>query len=66
MVAFGFASLYNHSETPNAEWYSDASRRVFIFKCIKDIEKDEEIFVYYGGQNYWEDGRKHTNVVKPD
>jgi SET domain-containing protein len=66
VVGFGFASLYNHSDTPNAEWSSDASRMVFIFRCTTDIAKDEEIFVYYGGQNYWEDGRKHTQVKISD
>jgi hypothetical protein len=66
VVVLGFASIYNHSENPNSEWYSDASRKVFVFRCTRDIEKDEEIFVYYGGQNYWEDGRNHTQVKKPD
>jgi hypothetical protein len=35
----------------------------FEFVANRDIEIDDEIFTYYGGVEYWEDGRTKTNVV---
>lgn len=57
VIPFGFSCLYNHSNEPNAIWETDEYNNIFIFTSIKNIKKDEEIFVYYGGENYWNDGR---------
>jgi hypothetical protein len=35
---------------------------VFEFFSLRDIEPNEEIFVYYGGQSYWEDGRTSIEI----
>lgn len=51
VIAFGFASMYNHSDISNAEWKIDDN--FVIIKCVKPIKKDEEIFINYGNQ-YWE------------
>jgi len=61
-IPFGFACLYNHSEIPNATWGTDNDNRLFVFSTVKDIKKDEEICTYYGGNNYWNDGRTHTKI----
>lgn len=63
-VAWGYGSLYNHSETPNAFWKSNLDNFTFEFYATKDIEKDEEILVYYGDMSYWEDGRNHIQIVQ--
>lgn len=63
VMAFGFSCVYNHSNDPSAKWETDEENRIFIFSAIKDIKKDEEIFIYYGGDNYWQDGRTHTKVI---
>jgi SET domain-containing protein len=63
VIGLGFASLYNHSDNPNATWISDIERDTFKFITTKEIKKDEEIFIYYGGESYWEDGRNHINLV---
>lgn len=63
VIPFGFSCLYNHSDSPNAMWETDEENNIFVFFSIKEIKKDEEILVYYGGSNYWSDGRMHTNVV---
>lgn len=63
VIPFGFSGLYNHSETPNAQWVTDEENELFIFTAIKDIKKDEEILTYYGGENYWSDGRKSTKII---
>ena len=49
-VAFclGYGSLYNHSYTPNADYWR-APGPMMVFKAIKDIAKDEEICVNYNG-----------------
>jgi hypothetical protein len=62
VMPFGFSGLYNHSNTPNAFWYTDEENELFVFKTSREIKKDEEILVYYGDVNYWNDGRKGTQV----
>ena len=62
VVGLGFSSFYNHSETPNANWRSNIQDDTFEFYATKDIEAGEEIFVYYGGEEYWKDGRTDIDV----
>lgn len=62
VICLGYGSLYNHSNQPNAYWYSLDYKRTFIFTASRDIEPGEEIFVYYGDVNYWNDGRTHTEL----
>lgn len=52
IVGFGYCSLYNHSETPNAIWNIINENQISI-QILKDIKKDEEIMVSYGNE-YWE------------
>jgi len=63
VISLGFGSLYNHSETPNAEWRSNYEKRTFEFICTKDIQVDEEIFIWYGGETYWNDGRDSIQLI---
>lgn len=63
VLALGYGSLYNHSENANAFWVSDLDNRTFKFISNREIKKGEEIFVWYGDVNYWNDGRVHTNVI---
>ena len=62
VVALGFASLYNHSESPNAYWFSNYEKRTFSFVSSRDIEPGEEIFVWYGDVSYWNDGRNFSKI----
>ena len=63
VMPFGWAGLYNHSNTPNTLWRSNISNQTFEFYAVKDINPDEELLVYYGDVNYWSDGRQNINVV---
>lgn len=63
VIAWGWGSLYNHSENSNAAWRSNFINNTFEFYAVRDIQPNEEIFVYYGGVDYWNDGRTHTNVI---
>jgi len=63
VIPFGLSCLYNHSNSPNAVWETDEENELFVFTSTKDIEKDEEILVYYGGDNYWSDGRNSTKII---
>ena len=63
VLAWGYGSLYNHSEFANAFWRSNLERQTFEFVANRDIQKNEEIFVWYGGVDYWQDGRTNTNVI---
>ena len=63
VLAWGYGSLYNHSNEANAYWRSNLERKTFEFVSNKKIEKDDEITVWYGGVDYWQDGRTKTIVV---
>jgi len=58
LIAFGYCSMYNHVDNPNAEWEVLNENQLMI-KAIKDIKKDEEIFVSYG-DDYWTSRRNAT------
>jgi SET domain-containing protein len=67
-IMLGLGSLYNHIDDNNAEWIlntdndTDYINNSIIIHAIKDINKDEEVFVNYGEQ-YWnarKDLVKHT------
>jgi SET domain-containing protein len=62
VIAWGWGSLYNHSNTPCASWRSNIQNQTFEFFALRDIKPNEEILVYYGGDGYWLDGRAHTEV----
>ena len=59
----GCSCYYNHSNTPNAGWRSDVENDIFIFSTKEFIKKDSEIFVYYGNENYWNDGRSDIKLL---
>jgi SET domain-containing protein len=63
VFAFGYGGLYNHSENANAYWVSNTENKTFRFISNRDIQPNEEIFVWYGDVSYWNDGRNHTNVI---
>jgi SET domain-containing protein len=46
-IALGYGSLYNHSETPNAEIELDYSETCIRFIATRDIDNGEEITIDY-------------------
>jgi SET domain-containing protein len=62
VVCVGYGMLYNHSNTPNAAWRSNIELNSFEFFAIKPIEKGQEIFVWYGNEDYWNDGRSNIEI----
>ena len=53
IVAFGFCSIYNHKDNPNAEWIVINKDQIKIV-ALKYIRPGEEIFISYG-PNYFKD-----------
>jgi SET domain-containing protein len=53
MVAFGFCSMYNHKNNPNAKW-SILSKDQMKIVALKSIRPGEEIFISYGS-DYFKD-----------
>jgi SET domain-containing protein len=47
-VSLGYGSLYNHSYTPNADYFF--GRQVLIYRALCDIDAGEEITVNYNGK----------------
>lgn len=59
VLALGYGSLYNHSDTPNANWRLNEELDMFEFFSTRDIKVGEEILIYYGNKDYWK-ARPHT------
>ena len=57
LVGFGYCSLYNHSDEPNATWMVNDN---IVIYAIKNIIKDEEIFVSYGSK--WFENRNMSKL----
>lgn len=51
VLAFGYASLYNHSKEPNCEYKIDKEKKVVTFTALKKISKGEEIVFNYKGNS---------------
>ena len=47
-VALGYGSLYNHSPNPNAAFQPRISTQDIVFKALRAIAPDEQIFIDYG------------------
>ena len=60
VMALGFGSIYNHSDTPNAEYEFELDRQVLVFKSLDVIQSGEEIFIHYGED--WFSSRKLTPI----
>ena len=63
VIAGGFSMFYNHSNDANGCWRSNLDTMCFEFYALREIKKGEEIFIFYGGDEYWNDGRTHVNVI---
>jgi len=56
LVAFGYCSIYNHKDDPNANWEVLNENQIEI-KVFKPIHKGDEIFISYGSEYF--NQRKH-------
>ncbi len=54
LMALGHGALFNHSNNPNVLFYVTKfeERIVIEFVACKEIAPDEELFIYYGGEEY--------------
>jgi uncharacterized protein len=49
-LCLGYGSLYNHSLQPNAEYVRDFQNHCIIFRAIRTIQENQEIFTNYHGK----------------
>lgn len=61
-IALGYGSFYNHSDLPNADWIEHPKWTAFNFVAKRDIMAEEEIFIYYGDEEYW-NHRQHIKKI---
>ena len=48
-MALGMVPIYNHSYNSNCEYFMDYSTETIMLKTVKNIEKNEEVFINYNG-----------------
>jgi SET domain-containing protein len=48
-IALGLGSLYNHSDTPVAEYIKDTVGDVLVVRALSDIAVGDEITFHYSG-----------------
>lgn len=58
MIAFGFGSLFNHSDNPSIDYEVEKDR--VIYSTIQDIPSGQEIFISYG-TDWWK-----NRGIKPE
>lgn len=47
VIPFGYGALFNSDNDPNIVYLWDSENKILIFKTIRDIESDEELFLNY-------------------
>jgi len=52
-IGLGFASMYNHSDKPNAERVDVPGRTLVAYIALRDIKAGEEITVTYRCKPWW-------------
>jgi SET domain-containing protein len=62
VLAFGYASIYNHSDSPNMHWkVSELDNRFLEFYSLKEIQCDEELCHSYGDE-YWNYRKRNIKI----
>lgn len=57
-MLLGYGCVYNHADDPNAFREQDNINNLMIFKALKNIKKNEEIFIYYASNWFESRGTK--------
>jgi hypothetical protein len=52
LIAFGYGSMYNHSDTPNIHYYYDKDINCIVYESLRDIKAGEELYISYG-ESWW-------------
>jgi hypothetical protein len=61
LIAFGFGSMYNHSDNPHMTYSYCKEQNKLIFTAIRDIQPNEEIYISYG-PNWWKSRTDKTKI----
>lgn len=56
-LGMGYSSMYNHQDSPNAQLSIDFSKLTGSVVALKNIEKDEEIFIEYKNTDIFPQGK---------
>jgi SET domain-containing protein len=57
LVAFGYGSMYNHSDNPNLGYHYNQDENKIIYEALRDIKKGDELYISYG-TNWWDNRPK--------
>ncbi|HEY0007696.1 MAG TPA: SET domain-containing protein-lysine N-methyltransferase [Tepidisphaeraceae bacterium] len=63
-LALGYGSIYNHSDTPNAQYLLEMPD-IINYVALKPIKAGEEIFIDYRGEVTSEEGLGFDVITKP-
>jgi hypothetical protein len=48
LIAFGYGSMYNHSDEPNIHYYYNKEENCIVYESKRDIKTGEELYISYG------------------
>jgi len=61
-LVMGYGMIYNHSDTPNASYEFDFTNQIVTIRCLKDINKNEQIFINY---NQYQPAKDFVGMFDP-
>ncbi|GMH37430.1 hypothetical protein BSKO_05303 [Bryopsis sp. KO-2023] len=56
MLPLGFGALFNHSRSPNLDYRLDMPNLIIRYYACKDVSPGSELFIYYGGDLWFDEG----------
>ncbi|OGT56655.1 MAG: hypothetical protein A3F43_04940 [Gammaproteobacteria bacterium RIFCSPHIGHO2_12_FULL_42_10] len=59
----GFGIIYNHAESPNADYTINVTKRVATIKATENIKKGHEIYISYGDDWFKSRGLKSKTLI---
>jgi len=66
LCGLGFASLFNHSASPNVSYEIDEANRQILFRTCKKVRKGEFLSIWYGEKLWFGDKDEESEESRED
>ena len=64
ILPLGYGGCYNHNDNNNTYWRKHPEYEAFQFYAVKDINPGEELLIYYGNKDYWDQQSSETILIQ--